>query len=40
MLEDLTNIAVYRKAYALVKEDLKEAQEGLSKAEEGQPHIS
>lgn len=39
MLEDLTNIAVYRKAYALVKEDLKEAQEGLSKAEEGQQHI-
>lgn len=39
MLEDLTNIAVYRKAYALVKEDLKEAQEGLSKAQEGQQHI-
>lgn len=39
MLEDLTNIAVYRKAYALVKEDLKEAQGGLSKAQEGQQHI-
>lgn len=39
MLEDLTNIAVYRKAYALVKEDLKEAQEGLSKVQEGQQHI-
>lgn len=39
MLEDLTNIAVYRKAYTLVKEDLKEAQEGLSKAQEGQQHI-
>lgn len=39
MLEDLTNIAVYRKAYALVKEDLKEAQEGLAKAQEGQQHI-
>lgn len=39
MLEDLTNIAVYRKAYALVKEDLKEAQENLSKAQEGQQHI-
>ena len=39
MLEDLTNIAVYRKAYALVKEDLKEAQESLSKAQEEQQHI-
>lgn len=39
MLEDLTNIAVYRKAYTLVKEDLKEAQESLSKAQEGQQHI-
>lgn len=39
MLEDLTNIAVYRKAYALVREDLKEAQENLSKAQEGQQHI-
>lgn len=39
MLEDLTNIAIYRKAHILVKEDLKEAQEGLSKAQEGQQHI-
>lgn len=39
MLEDLTNTAVYRKAYSLVKDDLKEASESLSKAQEEQQHI-
>lgn len=39
MLEDLTNTAVYRKAYALVKDDLKKARESLSKAQEEQQHI-
>lgn len=39
MLEDLTNTAVYRKAYALIKDDLKKARDSLSKAQEEQQHI-